>query len=857
MTPENQSLWLDNPDHLNATSVGQSMHLLDRISRAYSELSAQDAFVVPGWFADQRSWVRDPQNSNSAIFNFPLALEIAGTLNHEAMRHALQELQARQQVFRSVFRFLDDQLIQIVLQQRPVDISVTDLTALGEAPGKRDAEFRRIANEEAGRAFDLRYEPALRARLLQFSPDKHALLLTTHHLICDDWSTGILLRELFGIYESFLGRNSSLQPVPSGFQYADFIRWHEKQMQGTGMESRLSFWKRQLAGGTEPHLLEPDHPRPLRRTFVGATARHILSEELTNSLKTLSQHERVSLFMTLLAGFQCILHRFSGSNNIAVGSCAANRRLTEVEGLIGRFANDLVVRTDLSGNPTFRDLLARVRKSALTSYSYQDLPFARLLEEIDPRKDLNCNRLFQVMFILQDSPKGGIQSPRLTINRVPLDVGTAKYDLAVFLTIGRQLEIALEYNTDLFEAATIRQIFEDYRAVLEAMCNSPETRVGELAIQKQRAAINSQQLEGVRFSGHVAPSGPIESRLVELWESVLDKRPIGVNDDFFELGGDSLRAARLFAQIEQKFERSIPVGALFQAPTIATLAKLVSVADSNDACVVTIQAGGTLPPLFCLPGQTGSVLMYRSLAQHLGSDQPVYGLQPQGLDGKQPPLTRIEDMAANFLKKIQLIQSQGPYFLAGYCMGGTIALEMAQQLRRQGQTVGLLAMLDTYNWGLLKRTSLVDDFYFRVQQWWFSWRGGMRWKELRGRRDPYSVLLVALPGALPWRKKSLKRLSEFWTKPAAQLVSECSAHAAYSYVPQLYPGRILHVSPARQCARYKRPEFSLRSFAKDGLEEFFVRGYPAQILAEPLVLVLAAKLRAWIDEVAAKDFYPD
>ena len=239
--------------------------------------------------------------------------------------------------------------------------------------------------------------------------------------------------------------------------------------------------------------------------------------------------------------------------------------------------------------------------------------------------------------------------------------------------------------------------------------------------------------------------------------------------------------------------------------------------------------------------------MYRSLAQHLGSDQPVYGLQPQGLDDKQHPLTGIEDMAGTFVRKIQVIQPQGPYFLAGYCMGGTIALEMAQQLRSQGQTVGLLALLDTYNWGLLRRTSFVDDLYFRVQQWWFSWkRRGLRWRDLRDPKRPYSFLLVALPG----RDKSLRRFREFWTTSAAEVVSECNRQAAISYVPQVYSGRVLHVRPTRQYTRYKRPEMSLNGLAANGVEEFFLPGYPVQILEEPLVRHLAVKLRACIDEFA-------
>jgi phthiocerol/phenolphthiocerol synthesis type-I polyketide synthase E len=233
----------------------------------------------------------------------------------------------------------------------------------------------------------------------------------------------------------------------------------------------------------------------------------------------------------------------------------------------------------------------------------------------------------------------------------------------------------------------------------------------------------------------------------------------------------------------------------------------------------------------------------------LGSDQPVHGLQPQGLDGKQPPLTRIEEMAANFVRQIRVIQPKGPYFLVGYCMGGTIAYEMAQQLHRYGQTIGLLALLDTYNWGLLKHTLFIDDFFFRMQQWWFSWqRGGLRWKELRERKGLCSFPVVALPG----RQTYVRRSSDFWANPAAELVSECNLRAAFSYVPQAYPGRVLHVRPTKQYARYKRPQLSLNSLVASGVEEFFLRGYPPQILQEPLVRDLAAKLRGCIDDAAAK-----
>jgi phthiocerol/phenolphthiocerol synthesis type-I polyketide synthase E len=271
------------------------------------------------------------------------------------------------------------------------------------------------------------------------------------------------------------------------------------------------------------------------------------------------------------------------------------------------------------------------------------------------------------------------------------------------------------------------------------------------------------------------------------------------------------------------------LGTLFQAPTIAALAKIISEPESTRTCVVAIQAGNIRPPLFCAHGQSGNVMMYRDLARYLGPDQPVYGLQPQGLDGKTSPLTRIEDMAANYVKEIQFVQPHGPYFLAGYCMGGTIALEMAQQLHRLGQTVGLVVLLDAYNWEKTNRAFL-DDLYFKMQTWWFGWR--------------HFLLLTSKQ-----RRSFLERRFNELRDEASEL-SECNKRAALSYVPKVYRGRILHVRPLRQYARYNRPELGWDELAADAVEHFCLNIYPGQIFEEPFVRDLADKLRASIDEVA-------
>ena len=581
----------------------------------------------------------------------------------------------------------------------------------------------------------------------------------------------------------------------------------------------------------------------------------IFPEELTRSIRQLAVRERLSPFMVMLAALQCLVQRCSGDDDIGIGSCVANRPLPELEGVIGPFANVSVLRTDLSGNPTGREVFRRVRETCLAAFNYQDVPFGTLVEHYQPAFDPARHPLFQILFVFLNAPSEPWEAPGLTVEPMAVDTGTSCFEVSMNVRVHERPEIELQYSSDLFDTATIRGFLQDYRAVLESLCANPDARLDELAIGKQKTGMKAEEQPRVAVIEYAQPKRDIESKLLELWESVLERRPIGVNDNFFEVGGDSLRAVRLFARIEQTFKRAIPLGALVQSPTIATLARVISEAGANsNPCVVTIQAGSIHPPLFCIPGQTGSVLMFRTLAQSMGPDQPVYGLQPQGLDGKQPPLTRIEDMAANFVTQIQVVQPEGPYILIGYCMGGTIALEIAQQLRRQGKAAGLVAMLDTYNWSVLKRTSLIDDFHFRAQQWWFSWRpGGLRWKELQRRKGLGSMVGLALPD----RKESLGRSTDFWTKPAAELVSECNRNAALNYSPQIFPGRFLHVRPAKQFARYQRREMSLNRFAAQGVEEFFLCGYPAQMLEAPAVNELAAKLRASMEAcVSTQDCDP-
>ena len=791
-------------------------------------LTAEDSFPAPKWYFQQMSWVKNPCHPENFAYNYPLALRMRGPLDRSALERSLHEIVRRHQPLRSVFRIMEGRLIQIVLPPQPLPLPVVDLSNLCESG--RETEALRLAVADANRPFDLSQGPLLRSKLWRLGPEDHLLLLTAHHIVSDNWSMAILLRELSLLYGAF----SAGQPSPLAelsCHYGDFVRLQQKRFEHKELEY-TAFWKEQLAGRDGFHYLPPDHARPKSPTYHGAHERLTLDQSLTNALKALSPKEKVSPFMVLLAAFQCLLCRYSGQNDIVVASCVANRQSSQVERMIGHFSNHVLFRTRLADNSTLRQILRQVRTTALTAYSYQDLPFGSVVEQLETGSDASRNNLFQALLVLTEAPKEKWSFSGLDVKPLPLDVGTTPFDLVVWLKLEEKLEIDLQYNSDLFEAGTIRQILADYATVLGIIATNQQAQVGELGIAMPRAESSNHQRLEPSPQAYMGPRDSVESQLVKLWEAVLDKRPVGIDDDFFELGGTSLLAARLFAQIEEDFKLRIPLVTLVQAPTIKKLAEVIHLPGSPDAwhSLVTIQPGGVRPPLFCIHGESGHLLMYRSLARYLGADQPIYGLQPQGLDGKQAPLTRIEDMAARYVKEIQVIQPEGPYFLAGYCMGGTIALEMAQQLSGQGQRVGLLAVLDTYNWRMMKRTFL-HDLYYNIQKLWFSCQHFFSTSS---------------------RKKLSSLQAKFHELSNESGLSECNRRAACAYVPKSYSGRMLHVRPARQYARYNRPEMAWDELAVGGLEVFCVPSYPAQLVEEPFVRDLAIKLRACITESTAR-----
>ena len=346
-------------------------------------------------------------------------------------------------------------------------LSVVDLRELPEV--EREAEARRLATAEAQQPFDLARGPLVRTAVLQLGDEDHILLLTMHQIVSDSWSTGVLFQELSVLYEAFSTDNPSPLPEPT-LQYADFARWQRQWQQGEVLEQQLSYWKQRL-GDTLPVLeLPTDRPRPTKQTYRGATHSLTLPSSLSESLKALSRQEGVTLFMTLLAAFQTLLYRHTGQDDIVVGTPIAGRNRAEIEGLIGFFVNTVVLRTNLAGNPSFRELLGRVREVALGAYAHQDLPFEKLVEELQPERDLSHTPLFQVMFQLSNDPGEAPQLPGLNVENFEFDSGITKYDVTLeVIEKVAGLCCRFKYNPDLFDAATITRMGGHLQTLLKAI----------------------------------------------------------------------------------------------------------------------------------------------------------------------------------------------------------------------------------------------------------------------------------------------------------------------------------------------------------------------------------------------------
>ncbi len=447
-----------------------------------------EVFVFPASFAQQRLWFLNQLAPGNPFYNVSTALCLTGSLNLRSLEQTFNEIVQRHETLRTTFTLLEGELVQVIAPILTVSLPTIDLQNL--SPTQQETAALQLATDAAQCPFDLAAGPLFKVTLLKLSETEHILLLNLHHIVADGWSIGVLIRELGMLYTAFVKNGISHLPALP-VQYADFAEWQHQYLQGEVLATQLAYWRQQLSGITAIDL-PTDRQRPAVPSYRGAKESIALSPALSNSIKSLSQQEGATLFITLLAAFQTLLYRYTGQPDIAVGTPIANRNRSEIEALIGFFVNSLVLRADLSGNPTFRELLHRVKNVAMAAYAHQDLPFEKLVEEMHPDRELSRNPLFQISFSLQNTPVAALELPGIAFRALDFETGSAKLDLECNLwEDAGSIQGQFIYSTDLFDSATIARMAGHFQTLLAAIVANPKQRLSDLALL---TAPESQQL---------------------------------------------------------------------------------------------------------------------------------------------------------------------------------------------------------------------------------------------------------------------------------------------------------------------------------------------------------------------------
>ncbi len=686
-----------------------------------------------------------------------------------------------------------------------------------------DAEAERLANCEARAPFSLTQESLARVDLFRTAAEKHLLVVNIHHLVADGWSIGVFMRDLAHFYKMHtIGHTPPLPKLP--IQYGDFALWQRELPQSSRWRENMDYWVRQLRGAPPLLALPADHMRPAAETHRGASLFFTWPEALTAKLKEMSRKEGATVYQVLLAARNILLQRYTLQDDVVVGSPFSGRDDLETEDLIGFFVNTHALRTNLTGDPTFDELLNRLREVTLGATPRQQPPLHHIVRALEADRTIAAHSLFQVAFGLQRDFTEGWSLPGAAATHVDLDNSGSKFDLTVLATEGsREIRLRFEYSTDLFDTATVRRWARQFRVLVEGIVAERRRRISEYSLdtaEERRQWLprgigliteyerdycvheifgqvrlidyfvasgkrppKSNQLRGflaqhlpefmvpsafvpietlpLTPNGKVdrtalpepekkrpslekkyaSPRDAIELELTRIWENVLGVEPIGIEDHFFDLGGHSFLAMRLAARIEKTFGKKLRLATIFMAPTIEKLAAVLrdemqEGSVTAGTSLVELQAKGTKPPLFFVHGAGGGMFWgYVNLARRLGQDQPVYGLSSRGLD-RRPEFGTIEEMAAQYIRDLRIIQPRGPYHLGGYCFGGNVAYEMARQLVAAGEQVALLALLDSApaNAGYETVQWWRPEFFYRFSCNLYYWLRDFRAVEPRDRR---------------------------------------------------------------------------------------------------------------------------
>jgi thioesterase domain-containing protein len=740
--------------------------------------------IAPLSLQQARFWLVDQLSPGNAASNIAVRWELLGPLNVAILERAIAALARRHDVMRTHVALKDGEPVQIITPDLAFELSFIDLENL--APAALDAEVQRLSDLDARKPFDLTHAPLFRVTVLRAGPDLHWLLMTIHHLVSDGWSIGIFVDEMCANYAA-LDQGGPPPLPPLDFQYRDYANWQKDAFNRNVSNPQLLYWLRQLKD--LPRFEVPsDLPRPPVQTSNSAIVSIMLQRALTDALADLSRTHGATLFMTSIAALDVLLHRLTGFDTVVIGTPVAGRTALETEPLIGLFINLLVIRSDLSGDPSFTALLARVRKTVLDALANQDVPFEQLVDVLKPRRDLSRNPLYQVSFIFQRSFVRQQKFAGMELIDLPSTSAGALYDLNFFMVERADgWRLSCELNTDLYRPATVMLMLEQLRDILGAILLDPERQISTL--------------RGGPLELPAPAPTPTVARLIPLWEEVLGVAPVRPGDDFFELGGNSLRAARLIACIAETFSRKLPLAVIFRSTTPAALAlEIDAPAGLDDAPrVIALEALGDQPPFFMVNAFTGLV----DVAKRLDSGHQILSLIGDDRRALAPDYDLFAE-AREHVRTILATRPRGPYMVGGWSAGGIMAYEIAQQLAAGGHHVALLVLFDTANPFFMREYSKLEQLRARLAD-------SFRYHLGRLRRMDYiqmPAFVARKLGAYFVRKRLISDIAIAPDEAAKPEAFEVRIKAARNYRPNRYRGRVLLFKRNNHLSgRYLDPSF--------------------------------------------------
>ncbi len=823
---------------------------------------------IPQSFAQQRLWIIERMFQGGPVYHISFLIDLEGYLNIDALEKSLNVILNRHEAFRTTFGFSGNQAVQRIGPIPIWSLPITDISI--PAGGTAEEEFHRLAAEKARRRFHLETGPLYTFELLKADSHRFALLLNMHHLITDGWSMGVLTEELTELYRGFSeGKEIILAPLP--IHAADYGSWQREQIDTLASRS-MAYWKEKLAG-IRTLTLPEDHPRPPMQTFAGRWEIHRIEPALYRRLTEISRQRNATLNMTMMAVFKILLYRYTGAEDIVIGSPISGRTHRDIERSVGFYVNTVVLRTLIEGDASFLEVLDRVKLTCIEAQSHQDMPFDVVVERLNPPRDPRYSVFFQILFAYQDARYWTTAFPGMKTRTTEIGTGTSKFDLTLFVEESSDgLSLRAEYNTDLYESSSIQRFLKAYEHLMVSVTDNPRQKISDLpATSESRDAIETTNPEAARTDWitpqdrprppkperdvlarigenswvHEKPLTETEKQLSEIWIQLFGLERVSREDHFFRMGGHSLLAARMFYEYQEATGIHLPLGLIFQAPTLGQLAEAIDTTtrDRMTKDLVLIKEGDRNRPIFYLPGIGGHTLSFYHLAEAMRIEYPQYGLNLPGLDARTEPLESIEEIAKHFIDLIQTVQPHGPYNLCGYSFGGRVAFEMALQLQGRGEKIGFLGLLGATAPGYPPTSeNRRKRIAYRTRDFWMigpkrQWRY-LRFKMARGISRIQSGLWNRLTG----RKKRMQGYLSYQER-----VVEAAMKAWYRYVPA---GRFQgNVTVFREgmtfsdlYARYNDPQYGWATYVDGTIDCIPMDCSHLDLFKKPNVTILGEKV---------------